>query len=341
NSSAQTKSDNQNHDISALSHKEYDPSIDERLPETVTLLTTPKGAKLYLVGTVHFSVESQNDVSTIIQAVQPHIVVVELCKARIGILQLNEETMYKSAKNVTYQTIVDTLKTHGTYHGLFRILLLRMVARISKQLGMAPGGEFRRAFEEAKSIPNCIIQLADRPFDITITRAVRSLSWRQTLKIGWHLINLKGDISKEYVEVCKKKHLLGDVTNKLKEEFPVIEQVFMAERDLYLTYSLQGACELQHILSGTMPLRIVGIVGIGHIAGITKHWGKVKSSDIAPIMRVPPQSLSTKILKFTIKVSLLSAVIYAGYKILPMPSGISLQCIRSSVEGLLKVSGDN
>lgn len=46
--------------------------------------------------------------------------------------------------------------------------------------------------------------------------------------------------------------------------------------------------------------------------------------------RVPPQPLSTKILKFTVRISLLSAIIYAGYKILPLPS----------VEGLLKVSGN-
>lgn len=46
--------------------REYDPTIDERLPDTVTLLTTPEGGKLYLVGTAHFSIESQNDVSKVI-----------------------------------------------------------------------------------------------------------------------------------------------------------------------------------------------------------------------------------------------------------------------------------
>lgn len=38
----------------------------------------------------------------IIQAVQPHIVVVELCRARIGILQLDEEVMFGYAKNIDY-----------------------------------------------------------------------------------------------------------------------------------------------------------------------------------------------------------------------------------------------
>lgn len=126
--------------------KEYDPTIDERLPDTVTLLTTPDGGKLYLIGTAHFSVESQNDVSKvtkictcfflscsstimilqmtlmliylatvslhrnymlqIIQAVQPHIVVVELCKARVGILQLDEEAMFRCAQDINYRESV-------------------------------------------------------------------------------------------------------------------------------------------------------------------------------------------------------------------------------------------
>lgn len=52
--------------VSELSRGQYDFSIDEKLPETVTLLTTLDGGKLYLVGTAHFSVESQNDVSKVI-----------------------------------------------------------------------------------------------------------------------------------------------------------------------------------------------------------------------------------------------------------------------------------
>lgn len=56
---------NKSSDITAFSQPEYDASIDEKLPETVTLLTTPEGGKLYLIGTAHFSVESRNDVSMV------------------------------------------------------------------------------------------------------------------------------------------------------------------------------------------------------------------------------------------------------------------------------------
>lgn len=47
--------------------EKYDSTIDDNLPPTVTLLTTPEGGKLYLIGTAHFSVESQNDVSKVIK----------------------------------------------------------------------------------------------------------------------------------------------------------------------------------------------------------------------------------------------------------------------------------
>lgn len=39
--------------------------FDKNLPHTVTKLTTPHGSMVYLVGTAHFSKESQDDVSLV------------------------------------------------------------------------------------------------------------------------------------------------------------------------------------------------------------------------------------------------------------------------------------
>lgn len=33
-----------------------------------------------------------------------------------------------------------------------------------------------------------------------------------------------------------------------------------------------------------IPTRVVGIVGIGHSAGISKLWGTVKDTDIPPLL---------------------------------------------------------
>lgn len=50
--------------------------------------------------------------------------------------------------NTFIECIMDTIKKEGLYNGLLHILLLRMAAHVAKELGMPPGGEFRRAFEE-------------------------------------------------------------------------------------------------------------------------------------------------------------------------------------------------
>ncbi|XP_076758121.1 traB domain-containing protein isoform X2 [Xylocopa sonorina] len=317
---------------------EYDASIDERLPETVKLITTPEGGKLYLVGTAHFSVDSQNDVSTIIRAVQPDIVVVELCKARINIININEDALYHYSSKLSLRNLTEILWDYGTSNGLLHIVLYKVIASVIKELGMPPGGEFRTAFEEVKKIPNCIIQLADRSINITFQRALRELSWWETIKLAWIFIWTDTHIDKEGVEEYKKKSVIEELITKLREEYPAIERTFVKERDIYLTYHLQMAVMAQLNSKGSRPPRVVGVVGIGHTKGILENWGKVKESDIWPIMRVPPQALSSKILKFTIKVSLLGAVLYVGYKVIPMPSSSTLQSMKSSIQGLLKVS---
>lgn len=39
---------------------------------------------------------------------------------------------------------------NGVMSGLMQILLLKVSAHITEQLGMAPGGEFREAFKEVR-----------------------------------------------------------------------------------------------------------------------------------------------------------------------------------------------
>ena len=42
-----------------------DLPMDDGLPSTVTVLDAPDGGKVYLVGTAHFSIQSQEDVSRV------------------------------------------------------------------------------------------------------------------------------------------------------------------------------------------------------------------------------------------------------------------------------------
>lgn len=320
--------------------KEYDPTIDDRLPDTVTLLRTPDGGKVYLIGTAHFSEESQNDVSMIIQAVQPNIVMVELCEARVHILQLDEKTILKEAENLNLDTIRATIRQNGLFNGMLYVLLLNMSAHLTKQLGMAPGGEFRRAFAEATKIQKCLVHLGDRPINITLQRALSSLTWWQTIKLVWNLLRSKEPISKEDVERCKRRDLLEDLLAEMGYEFPCLGEVFVKERDLYLTHSLQLASHPISSSRGLIPSRVVGIVGIGHMPGIIKLWGKVNPDEIIPIMKIPEKTMSSKIIKITFKLSLIGTVLYIGYKYIPLPIDSTLSSLKSSVEGLFKLTVD-
>lgn len=79
------------------------------------------------------------------------------------------------------------------------MLLLSLSGHLTKELGMAPGGEFRKAFREARRVPGCVIQLGDRPVHITLQRAISSLSWWQKLRLGFSIVFSKEHISKEEV----------------------------------------------------------------------------------------------------------------------------------------------
>lgn len=312
-----------------------------QLPETVVRLDTPQGSSVFLVGTAHFSRESQDDVANTIRAVKPDIVVVELCKARTAILQLDEETILQESRSLDFKKVQMILRQHGKVQGVLYLLLLSVSAHITKQLGMAPGGEFRTAFAEARrSAPGCLIQFGDRPIQVTLSRALASLSLWHKVKLTWHILTSKEPISKEEVEKCKQKDFIEEMLAEMTGQFPAISEVFVKERDIYLCRSLQAAAQPvpnPTSLSGIAPRVVVGVVGIGHVPGIVERWGTVTDEDIPPIMVIPPTSLTSHIIKATFKVSVYSLLGYGVYKCLPSSAKSSIQ---SSVQSILKIVAD-
>ena len=76
------------------------------LPSTCTMITTPQGAKVFIVGTAHFSRQSHDDVSTIMKQFLPDVVVLELCKSRTNILSLDEETLLAESESLDTNKVV-------------------------------------------------------------------------------------------------------------------------------------------------------------------------------------------------------------------------------------------
>jgi pheromone shutdown protein TraB len=299
------------------------PGMPPDLPHTVDILTTDDGCQVYLVGTAHFSESSQQDVIKTIQLTQPDVVVVELCKSRINILSLDEETLLREAKNINLDKIRAAIRQSGLVQGILHLLLLSMSAHITKQLGMAPGGEFRTAFREARKIPGCRIHLGDRPIGITLRRALGALSWYQKLRLAWYMITCKEPISKEEVERCKQKDLLEEMLREMTGEFPALSRVFVTERDIYLANSLRLAAQPirdPRSVTGYVPSVAVGVVGIGHTPGIIANWNH-DFSDVHELLKVPESSaVRGRCLKWVLRAGAVSLVVWGCYKVVCLSS---------------------
>jgi len=295
------------------------------LPKTCQVLVSENsGAKVYLIGTAHFSKESCEDVSLVIQGVQPDIVMVELCKARTNILHLDEETILEEAQNLNFEKSLEIIRTQGTVQGVMYLLLLSMSAHLTKELGMAPGGEFRRAFTEAKKVPGCMVHLGDRPINITLKRALAALSPWQKLRLGWNILTSRDSITKEEVEKCKDRDLLENMLAEMAGEFPALSHVFVAERDIFLAHSLQMAADAIPVnalgpdgnkLENFKPPTVVGVVGIGHVPGIIEKWGKVTREDVREVVKVYPPSAVTRLVKFSVKTVFWGGCLYGVYRL--------------------------
>ncbi|XP_045321176.1 traB domain-containing protein isoform X1 [Leopardus geoffroyi] len=288
------------------------------LPRTVTELVAEDGSRVYVVGTAHFSDDSKRDVVKTIREVQPDVVVVELCQYRVSMLKMDESTLLQEAKEISLEKLQQAVRQNGVMSGLMQMLLLKVSAHITEQLGMAPGGEFREAFKEASKVPFCKFHLGDRPIPVTFKRAIAALSFWQKVKLAWGLCFLSDPISKDDVERCKQKDLLEQMMAEMVGAFPDLHRTIVSERDVYLTYMLRQAARRLELPRSSdaeprkcVPSVVVGVVGMGHVPGIEKNW--TTDLNIQEIMTVPPPSISGRVSRLAVKAAFLGLLGYGLY----------------------------
>ncbi|KAK0398938.1 hypothetical protein QR680_002820 [Steinernema hermaphroditum] len=283
-------------------------------------------AKVYLVGTAHFSPESQKDVLKTIRVTQPDLVMVELCPARISILQLDEKSLLEEAQNITYEKMKQVIKQSGLIQGILHILLLTTSANITKTLGMAPGGEFRAAYQGVLHVESSRLILGDRPLAVTLARALHSLGFFQKLRLFIHILRCNSDeITQEDVENCKKKDLLEELLKEMSGEFPQLSKIFVDERDKYMVSTLHSLIKqntqtkraawrsLNDPTIPFQPITIVGVVGIGHMPGIMKYWDQ--HIDVAELLKTPPPSKVGKYIRGSFYAVGTGITLWATYRI--------------------------
>ncbi|RDD46869.1 TraB domain-containing protein [Trichoplax sp. H2] len=249
-------------------------------PSVIKFDNQRDNSSIYLIGTAHFSKESCREVEELIRAVQPDVVMIELCRSRASIATISEKRLIDEAENMDLRKV-------------------------------------RSVISQALQVPGCKMHLGDRPIEITMKRTVASLSIWQRIKLVYNLITSDKNITKEEIEKMKDQDLLMELLHEITDTFPSLARVIVDERDAYLAYSLLQAKEIasRHLdtLWDPQPPVVVGVVGLGHIHGIVENWGK--PIDVQELLRVPSTPLSSRLVSFLIKGSVFSLALYGLFNI--------------------------
>lgn len=244
--------------------------------EEVVVLGNDRGSQIYLLGTNHASPESRMAVDSLIKAITPHVVVVELCKTRIG---LNPLKTFERNRSFNLYLLRDAVSELGISAGFIWYSMAYMERFISRLLNVDYGGDMRAPgtsasfqvtnadlLENKKN--NYKIMLGDRPIEITIKRMASILTFPEKAAI-W------------FFNICSavlglRCYLLNVPTVLFRS--PKFNHVLLDERDIYLTYSLQMAANI-----ADEPVRVIGIVGKAHVPGILNRWSTVSEDEVRKI----------------------------------------------------------
>ncbi|CAK9295489.1 unnamed protein product [Gordionus sp. m RMFG-2023] len=114
--------------------------------------------------------------------------------------------------------------------------------------------------------------------------------------------------------------MLEEFLESMAGEYPELRLVFVDERDTFLAHSLKQAASPIMIHNPEapdelmlIPKVVVGVVGMGHTIGIEKRWGE--NIDIEPLLRLPAESSSKRIIKKVAFTSCIIILSYGGYRL--------------------------
>lgn len=88
------------------------------------------------------------------------------------------------------------------------------------------------------------------------------------------------------MEKLKEKDILESLVEEFGASFPEFKRVLIDERDICLAHSLRSAADAasnELVQGGQSPVKVVGVVGLGHVSGIVRNWNK--ELDVTQILK--------------------------------------------------------
>lgn len=239
-------------------------SEEEKAPENNVHRLDLEGKKIILIGTAHVSSDSAQLVERIIEEERPDAVCVELCNTR-----------YASILRHGLDREPNLLDLLGMRKGQFLswLMLWYFQKKVGQRLGIKPGMEIIRALEAAKAA-GATVHPIDRDIRVTLERAWKLTSTKAKILLAAQLalsLGTLNEIKQEDIESLKREDLIEQSIEELGKTLPVLRQVILDERDIYMAERIAALQEQ----------KIVAVVGAAHVQGILRHLSSARFIAIA------------------------------------------------------------
>lgn len=252
-----------------------------------------KGKSIILIATAHVLTESAELVKKVIMEEKPDSICIELDEERYQNIQ--------NPKAWENTDIIEVIKSKKIGLLLASLILGSYQKKIAQKLNTNVGQEMLQGIECARETGAELV-LADRNIQTTFLRIWRKLGFLNKCKL---LVSLffsfeeDTEISHEDLNELMKKDTLESAMSAVYKQFPQIGEVLIEERDKHLAYRIKNA-------SGQ---KVVAVLGAAHVSGVKKAI--FEEQDIESIIKVPPKSIFSKIIGWTIPVLIAVLVIYS------------------------------
>ncbi|XP_047075591.1 traB domain-containing protein isoform X1 [Lolium rigidum] len=274
--------------------------------------------EVWILGTSHLSAESTQDVERVLRAVRPDNVVVELCRSRAGIMYapdnasgepLLKSNMFSLGGTKFFGAVNRSINLGGQSALALRLLLAVFSSKISSGANRPFGEEFRAARRVSEDIDAQLV-LGDRPIEITLERALKSLSWDEKTKL---VIALFRGITSTTDAPQDEKAAVSpyELYEKLSSSYPSLLQPLIHERDMYLAWSLKRSKAVNKSKT------VVGVIGKGHMNGVVyalmSDQGELRFHDL--VGRDSSETWASSIAKGLVRDTVIGVALWALYEL--------------------------
>jgi len=221
--------------------------LKNRYPHNIKYLYNPtNGTNIVLVGTVHISPESAQQVGDVIRSLRPSRVMVELDEQRAV-------------------SLLRSLRTKRKFYGFSLPGLTYSAAAL---MGRSPGKEFYVAMVEAVGVSKELI-LGDIGANINMNREF----WKSKLELMQHLSE---EEVKNLLKICFKS-LRSIVYGSSDPDLEAKQVAFMTR--FFPEFLTQRDINMAKVLFN-LTGNVVAVVGVAHLTGIESHFQQMVDDSI-------------------------------------------------------------